>query len=328
MKQIQFTKFGAPSVLEIIEKPMPVPNKDEVLIQTEVIGVNYSDILRRKNTYFLPTELPFVPGAEVVGKIIEKSENNSYSHLVIGSRVLAVLPNGGAYSEYVTANGQFCISIPESISSKEASAIFVQGTTAYLIVTELLKDAKGKTILIHSGASGIGSILIQLLKRAGASKIITTCSSDSKKEIVSKLGADIFINSSNANWAIDVVKQNGGSGVDYILEMCGGDIFTQSFTCLKDGGTMIVYGSASGQKGMIHSEHYVDHNHNLISFNLTYYIKNYNQVWQKALGEMISHITKKEILIETGSSFALVDARKAHEEIEARKTMGKVTLVV
>lgn len=326
MKQVQFAEYGNSDVLQLIEKQIPTPQAGELLIKVEAAGVNYSDILRRRNTYFMPTPLPYILGAEAVGVIEQAGEGLDETPFQPGSRVLAILPSGGAYSEYVIANPMYCVPLPPHVDAKAASAIFVQGSTAHLIINEVLGDIEGKTILIHAAAGGVGSILVQLAVLAGA-RVIATASSEAKLQYAKELGAEIGINYTESDWPAKLLAANGGEEVDYVLEMVGGEIYAQSFACLKEGGTMVVYGAASGKKGYIHSEHFVDKCQQLRSFNLAYFIQNKSQLWQQSLGAMIGLIAESKIKIQVSNSYPLSHASLAHADIEARKTIGKVVLI-
>ncbi len=327
MKQVQFNEYGAPGVLQIVTVAMPQPQAGQVLIRIEAAGVNYSDILRRKNTYFMPTSLPYVLGAEAVGEIIAVGEGVDAPPFQVGNRVLAILPQGGGYSEYVLAAVQFCVPLPPSLDAAEATAIFVQGSTAYLMLHEVVKDLANKSILIHAAAGGVGSILVQLAKMAGAATVIGTASSDQKCDTARSFGADKAVNYTQAGWPEQVVAANGGEKVDLILEMVGGSIYSQSFACLASGGTMVIYGAASGQKGIMHSEHFVDENQTVTGFNLAWFIQNKMARWQEALGAVISLMADRKLRIHVQESFPLQAVAQAHTRIENRQTTGKVVLI-
>ena len=169
IQQVQISSYGSADVLQLTTGDIPSLQNNEVLIKVQAIGVNYSDILRRRNTYFMPTPLPYILGVEAVGIIEELGEGVSANGLAAGQRVLAILPNGGAYAEYIAADSQYCIPLPPSIDSLAATALFVQGSTAHLLIHQIAADIKGKSILVHAGAGGVGSLLIQLGK-TGRSK--------------------------------------------------------------------------------------------------------------------------------------------------------------
>jgi NADPH:quinone reductase len=324
MKQVQFNQYGSPDVLTLVETVIPQPKAGEVLIKVEAIGVNYSDILRRQNTYFMPTLLPHILGTEAVGQIIALGEGVAEPYTV-GMTVLAILPSGGGYAEYVAAMAQFCVPLPPNISANTATAIFVQGSTAQLMMSEVAQNLEGKTVLVNAAAGGVGSLLVQLAKMNGA-KVIAASSSESKMDFTQSLGADATVNYAQPNWSEAVKVANNGKGVDIVFEMVGGDIYNESIKTLAQGGHLIVYGCASGVQGQIHPEHFVDENITQSGFNLAFFINNKMQIWQQALGTVIGLIAQSKLKIETSKTFALQDVREAHRQIEARSTTGKVVL--
>jgi NADPH:quinone reductase len=325
MKQVQFSQYGTPNVLKLIETDIPQPKTGEVLIKIEAIGVNYSDTLRRRDKYFQATPLSYILGSEAVGKIVSIGEGVSEPY-VIGTTVLAILPFGGGYSEYVSAIAQYCVPLPPNIDAKTATAIFVQGSTAQLMISQVAQNLKDKTVLINAAAGGVGSILVQLAKLNGA-KVIAASSSDDKLNIAKVNGADEIINYSNPNWSEKVKQANDGKGVDIAFEMVGGEVYNETIKSLAQGGHLIVYGCASGVQGNIHPEHFVDENISQSGFNLAFYINTKMPVWQEALGTIIGLIGQGQLKISTPKTFALKDVAEAHRQIEARQTTGKVVLI-
>lgn len=324
MMQVQLNQFGSPAELKLVEAKIPSPKTGEIVIKAEAIGVNYSDTLRRRNKYFQPTPLPYVLGSEVVGRIVSVGEGVNEPY-IIGATVLAILPSGGGYSEYVCAIAQYCIPLPPNIDAKTATAIFVQGSTAQLMIAQIAKDLKGKSVLINAASGGVGSILVQLAKLNGA-KVIAASSNDDKLSIASANGADITINYSEVNWSEKLRVANNGKGVDIAFEMAGGEIYNETIKSLAQGGQLIIYGCASGEQGNIHPEYFVDQNITQSGFNLAFYIGNKMQLWQEAIGTVIGLIAQGQLKIQTPKTFALADAAEAHRQIESRKTTGKVVL--
>ncbi len=323
-KQVVFNQYGSPDVLQLVTTDMPQPSQGEVLIKTLAIGVNYSDVLRRRNTYFQATPLPFVLGSEVVGEIVSVG-NGVGTPFIQGTKVLAILPFGGGYADYVTAIAQYCIPIPENISPAAATGIFVQGSTAQLMVSQLAGDMHGKTVLINTAAGGVGSLLVQLAKLNGAT-VIAAASTDDKLKIAKKNGADFTVNYSQAGWSKKIKDLTNGKGADVAFEMVGGDVYNETIRSLSAGAHIIVYGCASGVQGNIHPEHFVDENLTQSGFNLSYYINNKMPLWQEVLGNVISLLAQGKITVDTPNTFALEDAAEAHKQIETRRTTGKVVL--
>lgn len=324
MKQVQLNQYGSPDELKLIETNVPQPQAGEVLIEVEAIGVNYSDTLRRRNQYFQPTPLPYILGSEAVGQIVSVG-NGVDDPFKVGTTVLAILPFGGGYSEYVSAIAQYCVPLPPNIDAKSATAIFVQGSTAQLMISQVAKELKGKTVLVNAAAGGVGSLLVQLAKLNGA-KVIAASSSDDKLIVAKANGADEIVNYSTPNWSEKVKEANNGKGVDIAFEMVGGDVYNETVKSLVEGGHLIVYGCASGVQGNIHPEHFVDENISQSGFNLAFYITTKTQAWQEALGAVIGLIAQGKLKIETPKTFPLKNAAEAHLQIEARQTTGKVVL--
>jgi NADPH2:quinone reductase len=325
MKQVQLNQYGTPEVLKLVETDIPQPKAGQVVVEVKAIGVNYSDTLRRRNQYFQPTPLPYILGSEAVGQIVSVGEGVTDPY-VVGARVLAILPFGGGYAEYVSAIAQYCVPLPPNIDAKTATAIFVQGSTAQLMISQVAKDLKGKTVLINAAAGGVGSLLVQLAKLNGA-KVIAASSSDEKLKATYSNGADVIINYSIPDWSEKVKQANNGKGVDIAFEMVGGDVYNETVKSLAQGGHLIVYGCASGIQGNVHPEYFVDENISQSGFNLAFYIDTKMPVWQEALGTVIGLIAQGQLKIETSKTFTLKDVSEAHKQIEARQTTGKVVLI-
>jgi NADPH2:quinone reductase len=325
IRQIVFRQYGSPEVLELTNAEKPLPSEGQVLIRVKAIGVNYSDILRRTNRYFMPTPLPCVLGTEAVGEI-EDTGSGVGMPFIKGSRVLAILPMGGAYSDYVCADAQYCIPLPPSIDDAGATALFVQGSTAQLMVSVLGGDLDGKFVLINAAAGGLGNLLVQLAKRKDAIVLAAT-GSDAKRQAVLRAGADFFLNYQQPSWAEQIRTFTKGKGVDVVFEMVGGEVYNQSVRALAKGGHIIVYGCASGVQGSVHPEYFVDECIAQSGFNLAHYIQTKTALWQQALGEVIALVAAGDLKIETSHTFALKDAALAHRSIEARETTGKVVLL-
>ncbi len=326
MNQVQMNSYGTAEVLNLVSAAIPTPKTGEVIIKAEAIGVNYADILRRRNQYFQPTPLPYVLGSESVGKIVAVGEGVEQPYS-IGTRVLAILPFGGGYAEYVAAIAQYCVPLPPTIDTASAAGLFVQGSTAQLMISQYAKELNGKTVLINAAAGGVGSLLVQLAKMQGAT-VIAACSTDDKLQLATELGADFTVNYSQPNWSEIVKQASNGKGAAIAFEMVGGEVYNETVKSLAQGGQLIVYGCASGIQGTIHPEYFVDENISQAGFNLAFYITNKAELWQEALGNVIGMVAQGQLKILTGNQFSLKNAAEAHRQIEARQTTGKVILTV
>ena len=317
MKAIRIHEFGGAENLRVDEIEKPTAGADEVLIKTAAAGINYADTMLRQNKYMFSPELPFTLGFEVAGTIEAIGAN--VQHLTIGQRVLATI-RGGGYAEYAIADWRTIVPIPDDLDFGKATALLVQGLTA----VGLLADLKsGQTILIHAAAGGVGSLLVQLAKHKGA-KVLGTASTAEKLEKVASLGADAGINYSESDWTDEVLAATDGKGADLIIEMVGGEIGRQNFKCLATGGTMTVYGAASGEDFQISALNLLFKMQTVKGYNLNFETRENMAAFTK---ELMSHIAENRLEV-TVTEFPLEQARQAHDALEGRKTMGKVVLTV
>lgn len=315
MKAIRIHEFGGTSNLRVDEIDKPTPQAGEVLIKTEAAGINFADTMLRQNKYLFTPELPFTMGFEVAGTIEEIGDGVENAEK--GQKVLAMM-RGGGYAEYALADAKTLVPVPEGLSSAEATALLVQGLTAFGLLETLNSD---QTILIHAAAGGVGTLLVQLAKLKGA-KVLGTASSEAKIQKVVELGADVGINYTESDWTEQVLEATGGKGADIIIEMVGGEMGKKNFECLAVKGEMIVYGAASGEDFNISALGLLGKMQTVRGYNLNLETP---QNMAKYTGELMQHLGKGNLKVSV-MKFPLEDADKAHEAMESRKTTGKVVL--
>ena len=317
MKAIRIHEFGGAENLRVDEIEKPTPGADEVLIKTAAAGINYADTMLRQNKYLFTPPLPFTLGFEVAGTIETTGAN--VQNLKTGQRVLATM-RGGGYAEYAVADWRTVVPIPDDLDSGKATALLVQGLTAL----GLLQDLKsGQTILIHAAAGGVGSLLVQLAKHKGA-RVLGTASTTEKLEKIAGLGADVGINYTESDWTDEVLAATEGKGADLIIEMVGGDIGKRNLKCLATGGTMIVYGAASGEDFQISALGLLGRMQAVKGYNLNFETRENMAAFAK---ELMTHIAAQRLQVIV-NEFPLEQAADAHDALEGRRTMGKVVLTV
>ncbi len=317
MKAIRVNELGGADKLTLEEIERPVPTADEVLIKVAAAGINYADTMMRSGNYLTKPELPLTLGYEAAGTIEELGEN--VTNLQVGQRVLATTSSGG-YAEYATAKAATVIPIPDELGFGESTALLVQGLTALGLLSE---TKSGDSILIHAAAGGVGTLLVQLAKHKGLT-VIGTASSEQKLQLVADLGADYAINYSEDDWTDEVLKATDGRGVDWLIEMVGGDIVAKNLKVLATHGTMWVYGSASGEDFKVSVLSLMPKNHAIRG----YWLMNESVPNRIAFTkELLGHLDAGRLKIQV-TEFPLEQAREAHEAIESRKTTGKVVLTV
>ncbi len=237
MKAIKITEFGGPEVMRFIDVEDPIAGDDEVILEVTGIGINYADTHQTEDSYLSKQELPLIPGLEVVGTFE-------------GKRYLTGAPN--AYAEKVVAKKSQLIPLPDSITDGQALSTFVQGTTAWHILKTIGHLRAGESAVIHAAAGGVGTIAIQLAKMWGA-KVIAVASTEGKRDLAKRLGADVAIDASVEGLKERIIEANGGKRVDIILEMVGGKTFDRSLEALTTFGRIITYGMASREPmSMVH----------------------------------------------------------------------------
>ena len=317
MKAIRVNELGGADKLSLEEIEKPTPATDEILIKVAAAGVNFADTMMRSGNYITKPELPLTLGYEAAGTVEESGAE--VTNLEKGQRVLAVTSSGG-YAEFATAKAQAVIPIPDALNFGEANALLVQGLTALGLLNE---TKSGQSILIHAAAGGVGTLLVQLAKHKGL-KVIGTASSEEKLELVAGLGADFAVNYSEEDWTDEVLKATDGEGVDWIIEMVGGEIVAKNLKVLAKNGTMWIYGAASGEDFAVSVMSLIEKNHIVRGYWLM------NESVENRIRftkELLEHIGAGRLKIQV-TEFPLEQAREAHEAIEGRKTTGKVVLTV
>ncbi|WEZ07017.1 quinone oxidoreductase family protein [Priestia flexa] len=324
MKAIQFKQYGSPDVLRVINLARPVPKKKDVLIKVEAIGVNYADTARREGAYVVDTPLPFIPGSEVAGEVVELGEE--VEGIKVGMKVVTLLGSHRAtgYAEYTLADSRGLIPLPDGVDFKQAAALPLQGLTAYHILKTMGRIEKGETVVVHAAAGGVGTLAVQLAKKFGAN-VIATASSDEKLAIAKRLGADVLINYTEAGWQNKVMEETK-HGADVILEMVGGSIFYDSLHCLAPFGRLVFYGMASGQPVKFNPGRLMEKNQSVMGFFLPQMMAK-PSLYQQSLQELLTYMKNGELELLIGGTYPLEDAAHVHRLLQGRKTTGKLILV-
>ena len=227
MKAIRLQRFGGPEELRVEEIGTPSPGQGEVLIQVHAAGINYSDLGLREGKYASGLTLPFTPGYEAAGEIV--AVGPGVSEPAVGTRVVALLPQQGAFAEFAVAPAAIVVPLPAELSYAQAVALPVQGTTALLALTVAARIAGGESVFVPAAAGGVGSQLVQLAKRLGAGTVIAGASTDSKRALAQRLGADAVVDYTRSGWAERVKEATGGRGADIVFEMIGEKLATRAF---------------------------------------------------------------------------------------------------
>lgn len=323
MKAIVVEEFGEPEVLQYTDAERSAPDEGEVLVEVRSAGVNYADTMRRRNQYLVPQELPFTPGSEVAGVVSEVGEG--VGEVSPGDRVVSLIGTGG-YAEYAIAPAQSLIPLPDGLDFDEAAAVPLQGLSAYHILKTSGALKEGESVLVHAAAGGVGTLAVQMAKLMGAGTVIATASSQEKLDLAQSLGADVLINYTENDWPEKVREATDGKGADVILEMVGGDEFLRkNLECLAVFGRMVVYGAASGERGTIVPAELMNNCHSVVGFWLIQ-VASRPDLFVPSLQEMLAWISSGDLQLTIGGRYPLENATEAHDDLEGRKTTGKLIL--
>ncbi|MEC3976007.1 quinone oxidoreductase family protein [Amycolatopsis sp. H20-H5] len=315
MRAVQVTEFGGPEVLNLVELPEPVPGPGQQLVGVTRIGVNYADTHQAENSYLAPSKLPLVPGGEVAGRTAG------------GQRVVSLLNGGGGYAEQAVVDAPTTFAIPDGVDDLTALSFIVQGTTAWLLLRRSSHLEAGETVVVHAAGGGVGSIAVQLAKAWGAGRVIATASTDEKRALALELGADVAVDSRADDMTETLREANGGKRVDIVLDMTGGVTTDQSIAALAPFGRLAFYGMASReQPKAIEARNLLGHSTTVSGMWLPHVFKLPGNVFGRALDELFELALAGEIRAIPGGEYALSDARKAHEALRSRSTVGKLLL--
>ena len=326
MKVIEISAFGAPEVLQLAERPVPTAGAGEVLIRVSASGINRPDVLQRTGNYPVPPGASDIPGLEVAG-VIESGDfvAMAAAGFKVGDRVCALVAGGG-YAELCIAPVGQCLPVPTGFTDIEAASLPETFFTVWSNVFDRAKLAKGETLLIQGGSSGIGVTAIQMAKAMGAT-VIVTAGSDEKCAACVVLGADHAINYKAADFGEEVKKLTHGKGVDVILDMVGGSYVAREIECMAEDGRLVIIAVQGGIKAEFNAGLVLRKRLTITGSTLRPRSLEFKAAIAKALREkiwpLLANCAIKPVI---HSTFAATDAAKAHMLMESNQHIGKIVL--
>ena len=326
MKAIEITSFGAPSVLQLCERPSPIASAGEVLIRVAASGINRPDVLQRTGNYPVPPGASDLPGLEVAGVIASgDSVAMAASGFKVGDRVCALVAGGG-YAELCVAPVGQCLPSPANLTDIEAASLPETFFTVWSNVFERAALKKGESLLIQGGSSGIGVTAIQMAKALG-STVIVTAGSDEKCQACLALGADHAINYKTADFAEEIKKITDGKGVNVILDMVAGSYVAREVGCLADDGRMVIIAVQGGTKAEFNAGLVLRKRLTISGSTLRPRSLEFKSAIAAALRAAVwPLLASGAIKPVIHSTFAASDAAKAHELMESNQHIGKIVL--
>jgi NADPH2:quinone reductase len=318
MRAITVERTGGPEVLTASDVPDPKPGPGELLVRVEAAGLNFIDTYHRGGLY--PVELPFVPGEEGAGRVVEGSDGFAVGDLVAWSDV------SGTYADLVRVPAARAVPVPAGVSAEVAAAVLLQGMTAHFLTHDTYPLQDTHHCLVHAAAGGVGLLLVQMAKELGAT-VFATAGSPEKAELARGAGADhvVLYRDEDFGGAIEAIA--GPRPLDVVYDGVGQATFARGLDLLRPRGMMVTFGNASGpvepvapltlmQKGSLF----------LTRPTLRHYVATTGELRARA-AEVLGAVARGTLDVRIGARVPLAEAARAHEMLEARATTGKVLLV-
>jgi NADPH:quinone reductase len=312
MRAIQIEEFGGPEVMRLAEVPDPQPADGEVVVEVARAGINFADTHVTRNDYLAKHELPLIPGGEVAGRTPD------------GRRVAALLTSGG-YAQKVAVNEAVLVPVPDQVSDEQAAALLLQGLTARSLLRVSARLEEGESVVVQGAAGGTGSLAVQLAKRMGAGRVIGLASSQEKRDLARRLGADAAVDSRADDLEAAILEANDGEPVDVVLEMSGGECFEASLRALAPFGRLVTFGLASREPVEVRNVDLMRTSRAVVGFWLMHLFRRPQEL-REGIAELLGAVAAGELEVVVGDVYPLSEAGRAHEDIAARRTHGKLLL--
>lgn len=326
MTAIEITQPGGPDVLKPTERPVPPPNPREVLIRVHAAGVNGPDLLQRKGLYDPPPGASDIPGLEIAGEVI--ALGNEVTRFTLGDPVIALVPGGG-YAEYAVADERTTIHLPDGLSMTEAAALPETFMTVWVNLFQRGQFKAGESVLIHGGASGIGTTATMLAKAFGASKVFTTVANAKQQAASLALGADVAINYNEQDFVAQVMLSTDNLGVDVIVDIIAGDYVSRNFQVAAMNARIVQIGVIKGPATQV--DLFPMLVKRLTHIGSTLRSRSHDDkagIIAELESKVWPHVRSGVVKPLIFKTFALEDAAQAHSLMESGQHIGKVVLTV
>ncbi len=321
MKAIRIYEFGGPEVLRYEEVALPQPGPGQARVKIAAIGLNYIDTYHRTGLY--PVALPFTPGMEAAGVVDAVAPDVTL--VKPGDRV-AYCMTLGAYAEYALVAADKLVPLPPQLSFELGAAIMLQGMTAHYLAHSTYPLKPGDMALVHAAAGGVGLLLVQIAKRAGA-VVIGTVGSEEKAELARQAGADAVILYNDVDFEHEVKELTGGRGVHVVYDSVGVATFDKSLNCLRPRGLMCLFGQSSGPVPPIDLQILNAKGSIFVTRpSLGHYILDRTELMSRA-GDVLTWAASGELQVRIDRTLPLSQAAQAHRLLQGRQTAGKVLLI-
>jgi NADPH:quinone reductase len=324
MTAVEIREPGAPQVLKAVQRPIPEPAADEVLIRVAAAGVNRPDVLQRKGAYPPPPGVTDIPGLEVAGEVVRAGAQVRSPR--VGEKVCALVAGGG-YAQYVAAPAVQCLPIPGTLTLEEAAALPETFFTVWHNVFERARLKSGETLLVHGGASGIGTTAI-LLARAFDVRVLVTAGSAQKCAACRELGAELAINYHESDFVEATLRATDGRGADVILDMVGGAYVARNAAAAASEGRLALIATQGGVKAELDLRTLMSKRLTLTASTLRAQpVANKGRIAAALREKVWPLFATRNLKPVLHARFALADAAGAHRLMESGAHIGKIVLI-
>ncbi len=321
MKAIRVDRPGGPEAMALVELPTPSPGEGEVIVRVEAAGVNFVDIYHRSGAY--PREAPFALGDEGAGVV--ESVGAGVTDARIGDRV-AWASAPGSYATHVRVRADRMVPVPEGVTSQQAAAVLLQGMTADYLARSTFPLARGDTCVVHAAAGGLGLLLVQMARRAGA-RVIGTTSTEAKARSARDAGAEEVLLHAQGPFDEGVRTLTAGRGVDVVYDSIGEATFAQSLLCLRPRGMLVLCGQSSGRVPPLDLQVLAARGSLFVTRpTLRDYIATRAELLERS-GRVLEAVGRGELSVTIHRTYPLAHAADAHRDLASRATTGKLLLV-
>lgn len=319
MHRIEIERHGGPEVLRLVERPAPEPGPGQLLVDVAAAGVNYKDTYEREGRY--PAPPPFAMGSEGAGVVA--ATGPGVSGVAVGDRV-AWSTGTGSYASQALVAAADAVPVPDGVSDEIAAGVLLQGLTAHYLATSTYPIKVGDTALVHAAAGGVGLLLTQIVKLRGG-RVIATVSTEDKAVLARGAGADEVV--SYEEFAAEARRLTDGRGVDVVYDGVGRTTFDAGLTVLRPRGLMALYGAASGPVPPIDLQ-VLNRSGSLFATRpyLGHYVATREELLSRT-NELFDWIAAGKLDVRIGGRYPLADAARAHEDLQSRRTSGKLLLI-
>lgn len=321
MKAIRIHEFGGPEVLRLEEVPAPAPGAGQVRVRVEAAGVNFIDTYQRSGAY--KVALPYTMGMEGAG-IVEAVGDDAPTPAK-GDRV-AWTNIPGSYATHVLVPADRTVPVPPGITAQQAAAAMLQGMTAHYLSQSTYRLKSSDNCLVHAAAGGVGLLLTQMAKRAGA-QVFGTVSTAEKARLAEDNGTDVVIRYTEEDFVAVARRVTSDKGLQVVYDSVGRDTFDRSLQCLAPRGMLVLFGQSSGAVAPLDPQVLSARGSLFLTRpSLGHYIATREDLLIRA-ADVFGWIADGSLKIRVGATFPLAEAARAHRELEGRRTTGKVLLL-